>query len=114
MPTYTFEHPETGEITEVVQKIKEPHIFTDDEGTEWRRVFTVPNATIDTKIDPFSSKDFAEKTKNKSQNLGDLWDRSKELSQKREKILGHDPIKKKHLKDYSKKRKGMKHPKDNS
>jgi predicted nucleic acid-binding Zn ribbon protein len=114
MPIYIFEHPETGEIIEAVQRIKEPHIFTDDEGTKWQRIFTSPNAAIDTKIDPFSSKDFAEKTKNKSQSLGDLWDRSKELSQKREKILGHDPVKKKHLKDYAKKRKGTKHPEDNS
>tara|TARA_A100001037_G_C14999453_1_gene566302 strand:- start:354 stop:701 length:348 start_codon:yes stop_codon:yes gene_type:complete len=114
MPTYVFEHPESGETIEVVQKIKEPHVYVDEDGLEWNRVFTVPNANIDTEIDPFSSREFAEKTKNKSQNLGDLWDRSKELSEKREKTLGHDPVKKKYFKDYSKKRKGMKHPKDKS
>ena len=114
MPTYIFEHPENGEIIEVVQKIKDFHIYIDVDGTEWRRIFTAPNMSVDSDIDPFSSKDFAEKTKNKSQNLGDLWDRSRELSEKRKKALGHDPVKKKYFKDYTKKRKGMRHPKDKS
>jgi hypothetical protein len=50
------------------------------------------------------------KTANKNQTLGDLWDRSKELSDKRKGILGHDPIKEKAEENYSKIRKGRKRP----
>ena len=114
MPTYIFEHPESGEIIEVIQKIKERHAYIDEEGVKWNRVFTAPNTNVDTNIDPFSSKEFTEKTRNKSQSLGDLWGRSRELSEKRKKSLGHDPVEKEFFKDYSKKRKGMKHPRDKS
>jgi hypothetical protein len=57
--------------------------------------------------------DFAEYTKNHRGTIGDLWDRSAELSEKRSKIYGKDPVKDKYFKDWSKKRKGKKHPLDN-
>ena len=41
-------------------------------------------------------------------SMGDMWDYSKELSEKRKEITGTvDPIRKKAEKNYSKKRKGM-------
>jgi hypothetical protein len=47
--------------------------------------------------------------------MGDLWDRSQELSDKRKKLYsGEDPVKKKYYKDWSKKRKGKVHPKARS
>ncbi len=42
-----------------------------------------------------------------------MWDASKEASEKRDKITGKDPTKEKYFKNYSKKRKGMKHPDQN-
>jgi hypothetical protein len=112
MPTYVFENPDTGEIIEVTQGVKDKHEFFDGGGLEYKRVWTVPNAAIDTSIDPFSSTDFVNKTRGKGCTMGDLWDASKEASQKREKITGKDGAKEKHFKDYSKKRKGLKHKED--
>ena len=42
--------------------------------------------------------------------MGDMWDYSKELSDKRKEVMGGtDPLRKKAEKEYSKKRKGMKY-----
>lgn len=47
--------------------------------------------------------------------MGDLWDRSQELSEKRKKLYGgEDPVKKKYYDNWSKKRKGKVHPKSQS
>ena len=45
-------------------------------------------------------------------DLGDAFDASKEAAEKRTKIYGHDPVQKEFFKDYSAKRKGLKHIKD--
>jgi hypothetical protein len=41
--------------------------------------------------------------------MGEIWDYSKQLSEKREKMYGKDPVKEKSQNEYSKKRKGMKY-----
>ena len=112
MPEYLYKDPETGEEVSVYQGINEKHKYSAD-GKEFERVFTVPNASIDTQIDPMSEKEFVEKTRNKNGTLGEMWDASREASEKRDKITGKDPTKEKHLENYSKKRKGMKHPDQN-
>ena len=111
---YIFEHPDTGEIVEVIQRMKDKHEYVDEEGTEWKRVFTSPGATIDTQVDPFSNTQFVDKTRGKGMTMGQLWDESAEASRKREKTLGKDPVKEKYFKNYSKNRNGMKHEKDPS
>ena len=108
MPEYIYENPETGEQVTVLQSVHEEHIYEID-GVVYDRVYTLPNTSIDTKIDPDSASDFREKVKG---TIGDLWDQSKELSEKREAWHGQDPVKKKFFEDYSKTRKGAKHPKD--
>ena len=75
MPEYLFENPDTGEVISITQGIDEEHVFSQD-GKKFNRVFTVPNATIDSEIDPFSSNQFNEKTKNMNGTMGDLWDYS--------------------------------------
>ena len=40
-----------------------------------------------------AKQDFVEKTKRKNYNLGEMWDASKDLSEKREKERGVDPVK---------------------
>lgn len=111
MGTYIFSNPNNpSEVKEVFQHINDEHIYIEN-GIKWNRVFTCPTSSVDTKIDPFSSKEFAAKTSNKSGTLGDMYDRAKEASQQREKILGHDPIKEAHEKRYSDKRGGRKRPK---
>ena len=112
MPIYQFSHPEHPIIIEVVQSMKEPHIYIDEEGVEWTRVWDLPNASIDTKIDPWSASDFSRKTGEKKGTMGDLWDQSKEMSQERAKQCGGtDPVKKKYEKDWSAKRRDMKYKK---
>jgi hypothetical protein len=115
MPVYLYQHPETGDTIEVVQKMKDEHIYVDDDGTEWNRVFFAPNASIDSNFDAdMSSTDWMRKTENKKWTVGDAWDKSKELSVKRQKRMGKDPVKEKHFKDYKKQRRGKRHPEDKS
>lgn len=80
------------------------------DGERWKRVFTIPQASIDTKIDPFSKTQFREKTGNKKGTLGDAWAASAELSEKRAaKNGGVDKVKEKFLSDYKKERRGTSH-----
>lgn len=89
-PLYTYEHPETKERIELLQSINDCHQF-ELAGVIWDRVwdvFTIGAA----KIDPNSVQDFLDKT-SKGGTIGDLWDRSAELSAMRaEKNNGVDPI----------------------
>lgn len=113
MPVYIYQNTKTEEYTEIIQGMNEVHEYFGKEGGEdcWKRVFTVPQASFDSHVDPFSSKQFAEKTGSKKGTFGDLLDRSAELSSKRAEITGHaDPVKEKYFNDYAKKRRGAKHP----
>ena len=105
---YLFEHPETGEIKEVVQRISEDHFYVDGSGVTWKRVYTPTNFSVDGRVNAFSSKEFVEKTAKEGMSVGDMWDLSRELSAKREKSAGKDPVREKYEKDYSKQRKGKK------
>lgn len=114
MPIYLYQNPKTKKIVEVVQTMNEKHVYSEN-GVQFRRVFTVPQAAVDTKQDPFSEKQFVLHADNKKHKMGDLMDRSEELSQKRAALNGGvDPVKEKFFKDYSAKRKGKKHPSDPS
>ena len=105
-----FQHPDSEETIEVVQKMKDDHAYIDEKGTKWNRIFSVPNASIDTALNAdTSATDWMRKTENKNWTLGDAWDTSAELSRQREKKMGKDPLREKGLKEYSKKRKGMQH-----
>lgn len=110
MPTYVFRHPQTGEIKYVYQAIDTPHVYIDKRGVEWNREYTVPNIGFDVVFDENSPRDFAEKTGRKKGTIGDLWDRSAELSEKRKDKLGYDPVKEKYIKEYEKLRNGLPHP----
>jgi hypothetical protein len=113
MPIYIYFNTETEEYREVVQRMNEAHEYFGENGEEkcWKRVFTLPNASIDSKIDPFSTREFVDKTGSKKGTYGDLLDRSAEMSMKRAEIAGgSDPIKEKYFENYSKARRGAKHP----
>lgn len=109
MPTYLFQHPKTKKVKEVILRMTEPHIFTDEHGVKWGRIWTVPRAIVDGKIDAFSSRDFIEKVGKKKGTMGDLFDQSRELSEKREKVMGRDPVKIADMKAWGKKR-DRRHP----
>ena len=114
MPFYLYVNPETQEHKEVLQKMTEPHVYVDENGLEWQRVFTPANFSIDGNINPMSSKEFLSKTDGKDYTMGDIQDKSKEMSEARKEKYGYDPVQKKWFQDYSKKRKGRKHPNDPS
>lgn len=89
--------------------MNEEHTYSDGE-IKYERVFTVPNAQIDSDIDLDSSDKFVEKTGKMKGTLGEIWDYSQELSDKRAaKNGGIDPVRQKAEEKYSKKRKGMKY-----
>lgn len=110
MPLYAYRHPDTGEEKEILQSMNDEHVHIDEFGVEWKRVFSVPHASIDSNIDPFSQRQFADSTGGKKGTFGDMFDYSKEMSERRaEKAGGVDPVKKKYFEDYSKKTGGKKH-----
>lgn len=104
MPYYSFQNIKTKETKEFFF-----HMNDKKEVDGWIRLWTNPNASIDSQINPLSAKEFSEKTKNKNYNLGQLFDKSAELSEKRKKICGKDFEKERAQKEYEKKT-GAKHP----
>ena len=112
MPIYTYKHPETDEHIDVVQGMNEDHVYHDESGLEWKRVYSIPNASIDTKDDAWNHNGFVEKTGKMKGTVGDVLDYSSELSQRRaESNGGEDPVKRKAFNDYEKKV-GKKHISD--
>jgi|TARA_B100000085_G_C18563135_1_gene520418 AMMECR1 domain-containing protein len=111
MPFYLYQHPKTEQIIEVMQSCKDKHEFIDSEGVQWNRVWTVPNASVDNCNDG-TEEGFMRYTQDKAGTIGDLWDASKESSEKRKQRYGEDKVQQKFFKDYSQKRKGLKHEKE--
>ena len=90
MPIYLFKNPEREESVEVHQKMTEKHVFIDDRGIEWERVWTAPTTSIGLQNDADSPQQFVDKTK--GWTTGDMWDYSKEMSEKRKSKRGYDHI----------------------
>ena len=113
MGLYIYHNDLTEETVEVFQKMNDVHVYSGVSGNEegWRRVFTVPQACIDSDIDPNNRQEFARRAA-KYSTIGDLADKSRELSEKRKSKEGFDPVEKKFFSEYSAARKGAKHPLD--
>lgn len=110
MGIYIFQNPaDENEVVEIVQTMNEKHEYSKD-GISWFRVFTAPLASVDTSIDPLSARDFASKTANKRETLGDIWDRSREVAIKRTEMVGKDTVKEKYYESWSKTRRNRLHP----
>lgn len=109
MPLYLFQHPKTEEVIEVVQSMNAEHVHVDKKGVKWNRVFTKPQAAMNILISATDSKSFVNKTRDKNYSLGQLWDMSAELSQKREGMSGQDEIRVK-AEDAYKKKTQKRHP----
>lgn len=110
---YQFIHPRTEEVIEVSQKMDEDHVYIDSDGEEWVRVWSSPAALVDGKLTADTTEgEFVRRTGGKNYSLGQMWDLSKDLSRKREKQRGNDPLKESYLKGYSKRRKGKAPPSD--
>lgn len=100
MPEYSFRNPKTGEIRTLFQRALAEHVYFDDDGLEWIREFDIPFAAIDSKLDPNDKSGFLDKTRKKNYNYGELSDISSELSKKRERERGVDPIREAKMKAY--------------
>jgi hypothetical protein len=109
MPLYIFQHPKTKKIIEIIQSMNEEHVFIDEKGIKWDRIFTKPQASIDTQIDPNSSKEFVSKTAKRGMTIGEMMDLSGELSEKRGGVTGKDEVRDKAEKSYKEKT-GKRHP----
>jgi hypothetical protein len=110
MPLYTYENPVTKQRIDIVQTMSEPHEYSED-GIPWTRVFAIPNAKIDglENVDPFNKQEFINKTARKGMTVGDMWDESQRLSDKRTQKAGKDEVREKAEKAY-KHRTGKEHP----
>ena len=109
MPIYLYKNPDTGKVVSVFQSMNDDHTYSKD-GIKYERVFTIPNAQIDSSDSIDSAEKFVEKTGRMKGTLGEIWDYSQELSTKRAAENGGiDPLRKKAEEKYSKKRRGMKY-----
>lgn len=107
MGLYIFESPD-GEIKEIFQNMADKHEY-EENGIKWNRIFTKPNSSIDTSIDPLDHKKALQKIRNSKGTIGNMQDFSKEQSEKRKEKMGIDPVKQKFFQDYSDKRGGKVH-----
>ena len=115
MPLYIYKHPNKEEYEEVFQSMNEEHSYSDKEGIKWQRQFTSPEISSQKITNPWDSNAFVNQTGDNKGTMGDLMDRSAELSDMRAKENGGvDPIKEKKFKEYSKTRGGLKDPLDPS
>jgi hypothetical protein len=111
MPEYYYQSPDTQEIKSVFQGMKDEHVYTEN-GVTWNRLYTIPQAASNSKLDPFSTNQFIEKTGKQKGKYRDLIERSQELSDQRRQITGgEDPVQRGYFNDYEKKT-GKKHLKD--
>ena len=110
MPLYTFSHPETGEIIDLIFGMNDEKKYIDKDNIEWSREYHTPQVNGVGIIDPWSNSDFVDATKGKG-TLGDLLDRSTEMSNRRaDQNGGIDPVKEKVYNNYGKTRNGSIHP----
>lgn len=103
MPLYVFKNPNADEYVEVIQRMTDEHIFVDDEGIEWQRVYTAPTTSIGLKANADSAQQFVDKTK--GWTAGEMWDYSKELSEKRKSMRGDDHVERAYDKKKAKEKK---------
>jgi len=101
MPNYLFQKPNTKIVKEIFQHMAEDHVYSED-GIEWKREWTLPQASFDSNWDHNNSRNFIEQTAKKKGTMGDLWSKSHELSEKRKEERGIDPLKEKAYSDYQK------------
>lgn len=110
MPLYLFKDPNSEEIKEVFFGMNDEKKYIDKDGVEWQRTYSLPELKTEPSIDPWNNSDFVNKTANMKGTVGDLLDKSSELSEQRaDQNGGVDPLKEKYYKNYSKQRGGAKH-----
>lgn len=112
MPQYLFANPnDETQIVEVFFHMNDKKFYIDENGVEWRRIYTVPQACVDSDFDPRNKDEFIRRGA-KYSTLGDLMDKSRELSEKRAEKEGFDPKRREFFDEYARARKGKRHPQD--
>lgn len=111
MPVYLFHCNSCSKDFEAVFSMNEEKKASCPEckSKNCNRTFTVPRASVDTKINAFDIKAMTEKSGKMRGNIGNLWDMAAEASEKRG--GDNDPIRKKALESYAKRRKGKQYRK---
>lgn len=114
MPEYPFARADDPRVTTVwfYHMNDAPRIgaVVIKEGVEWKRLASKPQASFDTRVDPYSAKDYLKATAKSGGTVGGMFDRSKEMSLKRAEKDGVDNVQEGFFKRYAAKRKGKKHP----
>lgn len=113
MATHQFIHEESGEIIEVRVPTDAPivqHQRQEIDGKVYKRVYSAPLAAKDTRFGDCSATDFRRKTTDKAGlKVGDMWEISAEMSERRKQRQGHDPVLEQHYANHEKEY-GEKHP----
>jgi hypothetical protein len=112
MPIYTYFRESTEEFIDIIQGMNDVHEYKGTDGSEddWKRVYYSPQMALDTQIDPFSAKQFNDRTREKKGTMGHLLDYSSEMSERRaDQAGGIDPVKQKYFDNYAKERRGARH-----
>jgi hypothetical protein len=113
---YPFRNTKTGEIREIVMKMKDYHHYKGEHGDEdfWERIYDSPQISMgltSTKsVNPWDQNSFVNRTSEMKGTYGDMENHAKELSEKRaaQSATGEDPIRRGYLDGYEKKT-GKKH-----
>lgn len=114
MPLYIYKHPDKEEYIEVYQGMNDEHTYFHN-NIEWERQFTSPEISSQKITNPWDKNAFVNQTGQSKGTIGDMMDRSKEMSEMRAKENGGvDPIQQQNFKNYSKLRGGIKDPLDPS
>lgn len=117
MPSYEMENLATGKIELFFIPITEyPSLgeVREIDGEKWRRVITEAPMGIVKSSDNPTLNNFINESASKRGTVGDLMEKSQEMSEKRAKdsVNGRDPVKDKWFDRWSKKRDGKQHPSD--
>jgi len=89
---YVFKHPDKELWVETSQRMTDKHVYFDNDGLEWQRCWGVPQLVTLMGADVDSANQFVRKTSGWS--TGEMWDYSKELSEKRKDKRGYDQVEK--------------------
>lgn len=111
MPLFDFQHSETLEVHEVFFHMNDNKVYkgiNGDEEDKWVRLYHVPLASIDTKLDPYNKEQFVRRTE-KYSTVGDHLAKSKELSDIRAQRNEVDPLKRQFFDKYAADRGGRRH-----
>jgi hypothetical protein len=108
MPAYDFENPETGEVISAYIPLTAPDSarqFQVIDGKTYKRVYSSPLAAVDlaTRQGDGTKNDFYRVTTGKrGMKVGDLWEISQSMSDKRKNLMGTDPVHEEYYRNYEK------------